>query len=351
MVNIEASLKTGGLTNLDFNYTKGHADYLTQRIGLESVSVGLESAATRVERTEIALEGLKEAVGKAVKAILEFLSRLWDAAVKFITGLSRHARELKKSFLALKGKEFDYTAEVVSKAGNKGKLFVKDGKLSSTAIKDAEEFVASFYSSKYSTSMVDFKLIGKLYIGVSVSPRNVIETMIDNFPMFLGNESTSHVEERGGVKEFVWKSPIDSFRIRAVIPDKDKIDDLMNARDYRKCGYYPVFNLDNREYTGSLKDLGITNVDALIPRLVSAVDEFEKKSNAWENAVTRNKVAQSVLKGMVDPSVQTFVAAALAPLGRCVVEPMRSMANVSYQMLYALEAMFRAAASSEKEVK
>lgn len=351
VLNIEASLNKGGLTNQDIQYATGHANYLTQRIGLESFSIGLESSTTRIQRTEVALEDLKETLNKALKAVLEFLARMWEAAIKFITGLSRHARELKKKFLSLKGMDFDYDVEVISKVGNKGKLFGKNGKPNPNAVKDAEKFVAAFYSSKYSANVVNFKLIGKAYIGLQIGAKDIVRAMVDHFPMFLENEPAQSVDEYGGVKEFVWQSPIEAFKIRAVVPDKSKLQELMAGSEYKKCGYFPIFDLNHVEISGSLKDLGITNVDALIPRLVAAVDEFEKKSNSWENSVTMNKAGQAVFKSMLIREAQSFVAQTLAPLGRCVVEPMRGMANVSYQMLYALEEMFRVASTSEKEVK
>lgn len=349
--SMESSLTRGGLDRQAFEFAQMHAKHLTNSIGLDDSIPSMESAGSRLAATEIALESVKETLGKAVTAVLEFLGRLWEAAVKFVTGMTKHARDLKKKFLELKGKEFDYDAEVISKVGNKGKLFCKNGKPNPSAIKDAEAFVASFYSSKYSSTMVDLKLIGKLFIGVGITGEDVVKAMVNNFPMFLGDTPPSNATRYGGVSEFVWQSPIESFSIRAVVPNKNEFLELMNSGQYVKCGYYPTFDLDTRGCSGSLKDLGITNVDALIPRLTAAVEEFEKKSNQWESAVTRNKAAQAMIRGQIRPEAQSYVAKTLSPLGRSIVEPMRSMANVSYQMLYALEAMFRAATSSEKEVK
>lgn len=138
-LSIEQSLATGGLTRQAYGFATDYANQVCKSVGLESVTTGLESADTRVQMSVAAMESIKDKIISGVKAVVEFLVKLYETVVaklkslktSFANTLVKIADKLKR----LKEENFQKKIEInVS-------YFTVNGKVSSAVVPDFERAI------------------------------------------------------------------------------------------------------------------------------------------------------------------------------------------------------------------
>lgn len=352
-IQLEASTRRGGMTAGEIQLVQAHAKFLTKRIGLDNVTVSSESAHTRIEHTQVALEGITDALKSAGKALLDFLKRLWDAAVTFFTGLPKHARELKAKFKALKGKDVDVNREVLSGMGHKGIFLTHGGKPNRNLTTDLTKYLDVMFSCTFEASKVPGAVISKMKNG-SLTGSDMVVAMIESFPVYDFAKSLPANSTNSELLEGTWVSPLEASTIEAVVPKPGADVNAFDFRDIGKLRYKHVVADTSAELSGSLADIGMHASDTLIDVCIELVDKLEKASSELERELRHTRAMTSIYDAVIKSNVPEGQARSfMVPFVRAVTDPMRPMGGVVYQVLLGIEhALSKAAgaAPAEKEV-
>ncbi len=116
IVSMESSLAEGGLTRQALGFAQMHAKHLAENIGLECLMPSFESAGSRVAATESAIGAIKEVAVKTVKAIWEFLIRLFNAGIdklkQFRTWFSNKSQKVVEKLKQMPPEDYSKIIEI-----------------------------------------------------------------------------------------------------------------------------------------------------------------------------------------------------------------------------------------------
>lgn len=285
-VNIQQSLATGGLTRQAYGFATDYANQVCKSVGLESVTTGLESADTRVQMSVAAMESIKDKITDGIKAVVEFLAKLYDMIISKLASLkSSVANTLVKiadKLKQLKDENFQ------KKIGITVSYFTINGKVTSSIMTDfkrAVDILDDWKSASVLKDVLDLnqKLLSDLNTGNKkyddyVDPIvKAAESAYSELDKLFKFDKTTHLTTTilAGKKPFGLQFDSDASPVRNVIVEVSETAEV-------------------RSELTTLKALGIKQADADLYAKIGkvfahAIAQFEDESQDNSKAVERFK--------------------------------------------------------------